>query len=220
MNQKPFFPRNPLPSISICSTHNTNPEKIVLPPITSLIGNFPAFDLAGTNAPIESTFPQANRQANLSISTPIQSPKFFTDPEDIEEHFNYQHPGDNPSNQESSPTFGKTPQYTLADDLLILKTINSYYGTAFHGRVPWSFWQTFKKVTGNKRSSSSLYHHWNGAMKRKYGSFLTQGRINECISWIETAIESGKPIQKKPTTNPVAPPSQTWPLPSMPIHPT
>ncbi|OHS94099.1 hypothetical protein TRFO_11367 [Tritrichomonas foetus] len=113
----------------------------------------------------------------------------------------------------------KSPQYSLTDDLLILKTINSYYGTAFHGRVPWSFWQTFRKTTGNRRSSSSLYHHWNGAMKRKYGSFLSQGRLTECIQWIETAIESAKPMQRRQIDDEYTgmPLQHNWSLPPVPI---
>ena len=95
----------------------------------------------------------------------------------------------------------KTPQYTLEDDLMIFKTINSYYGTAFHGRVPWSFWQTFRKVTGNERSSSSLYHHWNGAMRRKYGAYLTTGRLHECIAWIEQALAAEKSISSPPANS-------------------
>ena len=33
-------------------------------------------------------------------------------------------------------------------------------------------------------------------MKRKYGSFLNSGRLTDCIKWIETAIDSAKPIQR------------------------
>lgn len=112
----------------------------------------------------------------------------------------------------------KTPQYTLKDDLLILKTIKTYYGTAFHGRVPWCFWQTFRKATMSDRSSSSLYHHWNGAMKRKYGSFLNQGRLDDCIAWIQAGIASGKPLQRKVmecNTYTGMPLAHNWSLPPM-----
>ena len=144
---------------------------------------------------------------NLNREDENQNSNFF---------INDKHSLNNPENMQP---IEKTPQYTLADDLLILKTINSYYGTAFHGRVPWSFWQTFRKVTGNKRSPSSLYHHWNGAMKRKYGSFLNHGKINECISWIETAMESGKPSQKENSDNEFTglPLAHNWSFPPAPL---
>ena len=121
------------------------------------------------------------------------------------------------SQSENEDENSKTPQYTLADDLLILQTIKSYYGTAFRGRVPWSFWQTFRKVTGNTRSSSSLYHHWNGAMRRKYGAYLSRGQIDECLSWIEQAMASGKQLQRKVMEVSGSPLTHNWSLPPVPI---
>lgn len=120
--------------------------------------------------------------------------------------------------EDPSTPEAKAPQYTLHDDLQILETIKSYYGTAFRGRVPWSFWQTFRKVTGNTRSSSSLYHHWNGAMRRKYGAYLLQGRIDECIAWIERALATGKPIQRKAMEITGSPMTHNWSLPPTPIQ--
>ena len=112
----------------------------------------------------------------------------------------------------------KTPQYTLADDLQILNTIKGFYGTAFQGRVPWSFWQTFRKATNSNRSSSSLYHHWNGAMRRKYGAFLSQGKLDECIAWIEQALENGKLAPRKPEPPTGHPLAHNWSLPPIPIR--
>jgi hypothetical protein len=83
----------------------------------------------------------------------------------------------------------KVPQYSLEDDVQILRMIKSFYGWQFRGRVPWGFWETFRKATSTVRSSSSLYHHWNGVMNRKYGSFLVHGLIDECIAWLEGEIE-------------------------------
>lgn len=168
--------------------------KTVLPPITSILQNFPTFQLPiYTNAMLMTNDQNNQKQDSRGIQM-----RSINTSEDENKNINIFMSDKTIENQQNQQqTIEKTPQYTLADDLLILKTINSYYGTAFHGRVPWSFWQTFRKVTGNKRSPSSLYHHWNGAMKRKYGSFLNHGKINECISWIETAMESGRPAQKE-----------------------
>jgi hypothetical protein len=81
----------------------------------------------------------------------------------------------------------RSAPYTLVDDLSILKVVAAYYGFGFQGKIPWSFWQTYKRVTHSTRSNSSLYHHWNGAMRKKYEQFLTTGRMSECILWLETA---------------------------------
>jgi hypothetical protein len=81
----------------------------------------------------------------------------------------------------------RSSPYTLHDDLSIFKVVAAYYGFDFHGKIPWSFWQTYKRVTHSTRSNSSLYHHWNGAMKKRYEPFLATGRISDCILWLETA---------------------------------
>jgi hypothetical protein len=76
----------------------------------------------------------------------------------------------------------------MTDDFSILKVVGAYFGTTFRGKIPWSFWQTYKRVTGSTRSTSSLYHHWNGAIKKKYDAFLSTGRLSDCILWLETAV--------------------------------
>ncbi|EAY16365.1 hypothetical protein TVAG_359740 [Trichomonas vaginalis G3] len=91
---------------------------------------------------------------------------------------------------DQSNTNTKSAPYTLSDDLSIFNVIVKYYGDGFHGKIPWSFWQTYKRVSGSTRSNSSLYHHWNGSMKKKYESFITTGRLSECIAWLETAIQA------------------------------
>ncbi|OHS98764.1 hypothetical protein TRFO_01801 [Tritrichomonas foetus] len=78
-------------------------------------------------------------------------------------------------------------QYTLIDDLSIIRAIASYYGMHFSGKIPWSFWQTYKRATKSDRSTSSLYHHWSGVMQKKYGGFIAAGKISDCIAWLEAA---------------------------------
>lgn len=91
-------------------------------------------------------------------------------------------------NSASSSDSGRSAPYTLHDDLSIFKVVAAYYGFGFHGKIPWSFWQTYKRATGSARSNSSLYHHWNGAMKKKYDAFISNGRLSDCILWLETAV--------------------------------
>ena len=91
---------------------------------------------------------------------------------------------------ESSGESAKSAPYSLSDDLSIFQVVASYYGYGFHGKIPWSFWQTYKRVTGSSRSNSSLYHHWNGAMKKKYEIFIKTGRLSQVIVWLQNAINS------------------------------
>lgn len=77
--------------------------------------------------------------------------------------------------------------YTIADDLSMLKVVASYYGYKFTGKIPWSFWQTYKRVTGSTRSNSSLYHHWNGSMRKKYERYIESGNLRDCIQQLEEA---------------------------------
>lgn len=93
--------------------------------------------------------------------------------------------------------FEKTTQYSLNDDYLILKLLFKFYGEKFNGNVPWCFWQMFKDATGHPRSCSSLYHHWKGSMTRKYGQFFIAGKLDQCIQWIEKAIEKKQVSSKK-----------------------
>ena len=76
--------------------------------------------------------------------------------------------------------------YRVEDDLSIFRAIRSFYGESFNGTVPWSFWQTYRRLTGSNRSTSSLYHHWNGSIQRKYGTYLREKNLDECIKHIES----------------------------------
>jgi hypothetical protein len=52
-------------------------------------------------------------------------------------------------------------------------------------------------MSGSPRSTSSLYHHWNGSIWKKYKSFVTTGKLSECIQWIESGIaKTGAPSQE------------------------
>lgn len=80
--------------------------------------------------------------------------------------------------------------FTVLEDIAILKAMRLYLGKNVSLKIPWSFWQFYRKFTGSQRSDSSLYHHWNGAMVKKYCNFIKDGRIDECISWAENSCES------------------------------
>lgn len=90
----------------------------------------------------------------------------------------------------SSTDYSRSLPYTISDDLSIFKVILRYFGDGFRGKIPWSFWQTYRKMSKSNRSNSSLYHHWNGAMKKKYEAFIASGRIADCVAWLETAVAS------------------------------
>ena len=128
-----------------------------------------------------------------SIEYPIQQPQLKDERLYHAQTMNINYNGLNPITNMNEIS----GQYKLADDMQILKAIKAYYGNSFSGNVPWSFWQTYIKTTGCNRSSSSLYHHWNGSMQRKYGSYLKQKRIDECIQWIENEMKSSNPSKRK-----------------------
>jgi hypothetical protein len=93
-------------------------------------------------------------------------------------------------------TDGPAMPYSVTDDLFIFRFVSAYYGGSFHGKISWSFWDIYKRITGCTRSTSSLYHHWNGAVQKKYGPFITGGRLAECLAWLESAV--GLPVPAMP----------------------
>lgn len=85
---------------------------------------------------------------------------------------------------------GRPTTFSTAEDISILKAMRLYLGNKISTKIPWSFWQLYRRFTGSQRSDSSLYHHWNGAMIKKYGSFIRDGKIDECIRWAESALSN------------------------------
>jgi hypothetical protein len=125
-------------------------------------------------------------------------------------------PADSQGDSSVAPDSSRSAPYTVHDDLSILKVIALYYGVTFHGKIPWSFWQTYKRVTHSTRSNSSLYHHWNGAMRKRYEPFLASGRMSECIAWLETAATAERlpaPAVPMPTGLPLCHVRSTPPVP-------
>jgi hypothetical protein len=108
-----------------------------------------------------------------------------------------------PDTESSSFDAGRTAPYTLKEDLTIVKSVAAYFGSSFSGRIPWSFWETYKRASGSRRSNSSLYHHWNGALTRKYESFIASGRLEECITLLETAIAPERGSDFRPAGAPL-----------------
>jgi hypothetical protein len=82
--------------------------------------------------------------------------------------------------------------FSKAEDVTILYAVRRSYGVDFSGNLPWSFWDIYKKLTNSERSFSSLYHHWNRSLLRKYGALLSAARINDAISLAETAAAKSK----------------------------
>ena len=88
------------------------------------------------------------------------------------------------------------------EDLLILKTVMNYFGPTFTGRIPWGFWEVFKRTTGSWRSYSSLYHHWVGSLSRKYRVFLERGMIADCVRYLEASKAIDQSLSTKKKTQP------------------
>ena len=103
--------------------------------------------------------------------------------------------------------------YRVDDDLSIFRAIRSFYGESFNGTVPWSFWQTYRRLTGSNRSTSSLYHHWNGSIRRKYGSYLREKNIEDCIKHIESEKNTNSAKMEKPPMRIAMPHNWAGPVP-------
>ena len=141
-------------------------KKVKLPPISGLVNELPpnsAEEKASPDDLMKLDIPSSPRSCSAQMSPTS-------------------------SQSEDGADSGRSAPYTLHDDLSIFKVVASYYGIGFRGKIPWSFWQTYKRATGSTRSNSSLYHHWNGAMKKKYDVFISTGRLSDVILWLETAL--------------------------------
>jgi hypothetical protein len=156
-------------------------NKIILPPIQTLTTGMPILTLEAI-PPFESPI----IHEPPPIPCPMQKPQCFVPPQ---QYFFM-----------AQPQKPKAITFTTAEDLTILKAMRLYLGKSVSLKVPWSFWQFYRKFSGSQRSDSSLYHHWNGAMVKKYGCFIKDGRIDDCIKWVESSLDyskKGKSSQKK-----------------------
>ena len=98
----------------------------------------------------------------------------------------------NSENNEQKQKFSKTDFFTPEEDLILFKTLLMYFGNTSIDSIPWSFWKIYRQATGSKRSDSSLYHHWNGSIQRKFGFLIKNGRLSECIRSTEALLEIKK----------------------------
>ena len=136
-------------------------KKVELPPISSIITDLPVLVI---DLPVSSL--------NPNNDTPQQEP-------------NIKYSNSIPMFENEDDKQIKSNPYTIEDDILIINAVANFYGSTFHGKVPWSFWNTLIATKKLSRTNSSLYHHWNGAMMRKYGEFLKTGHLRECIKWLQ-----------------------------------
>lgn len=137
-------------------------DKILLPPISELT-------------------PQAVQEQNYVVPN-YQPPIYAVQVQQQQAQTFYQY--------HSNLSKRKPMNFSVLEDIAILKAMRLYLGKNVSLKVPWSFWQFYRKFTGSQRSDSSLYHHWNGAMVKKYGNFIKDGLIDECIAWAENSSES------------------------------
>ena len=193
-------------------------SRIVLPPIDNMLSGMPTINLDLTPE-IQQTlsmpaFPEQipNPNNNFNFQQNAQNHMFNQNmnlvqvPAPRPQIHMMQHKMSAPI-PEPEESDRSTP-YLLQDDLLILKAIQAFFGSSYNGKVPWSFWNAFRATTGVNRSNSSLYHHWNGAMKKKYHSFLSKGKLAECIAWLEKAVDTSSPSIGSPVMSPAEPTGQ------------
>lgn len=135
--------------------------RAVLPPISSLTGDMPIIEL--------------DLDVVRNTQSPPLSPSTCVPMSQIQLNPNY--------------TKGKPTTFTVLEDISILRAMRMYLGPNIPLKIPWNFWQLYRKFSGSLRSDSSLYHHWNGAMIKKYGNLIKEGRIDECIRWAESSLD-------------------------------
>lgn len=173
------------------------PQRSTLPPITSMMSpGFPILNIV---------FPATSAEA----PTPSIQPSISS----IDPHVRSDEP-----NQSSPPNEQeKAIPYSTEDDIEIIRAVAAFFGSTFIGKVPWSFWNTYIQNSGVKRTASSLYHHWNGAMHKKYGGFLNTGRLNECAEWLRSA--NSDKLQNVPIQPPHAglPLTHNYSMPQVPL---
>ena len=149
--------------------------RTILPPIQSLAAGMPILSLE-TLPPVQAPPPPPQIIPQTQIQNQFIPQNFRPQPKPV---YAMQQPLQK----------GKPTTFTAAEDLSILKAMRLYLGKNVSLKIPWSFWQLYRRFTGSQRSDSSLYHHWNGAMIKKYGNFIKEGRIDDCIKWAESALD-------------------------------
>lgn len=96
-----------------------------------------------------------------------------------------------------------TVYFTPLEDIALFKTLLIYFGPKPIDKIPWAFWDLYRKFTGSDRSDSSLYHHWNGSIMKKYGPLIREGRIMDCIKFTEASLDLPQK-NSYPTSAPVS----------------
>ncbi|OHT04752.1 hypothetical protein TRFO_06187 [Tritrichomonas foetus] len=186
-------------------------SRTILPPISSFASTMPVINLdlpsidnreraipsLQSNIPNPSYFNNSpeTSSANQSTNTSLT---YHAQPNEPDYESNDEGNDLQPTSERSSARNKMKPsQFTIEEDLAIVKCVFAYYKSSWNQKIPWSFWQVYRKTTGSQRSNSSLYHHWEGAICKKYGIFLNNSRLQDCINFIETQIQMDKGLNYK-----------------------
>jgi hypothetical protein len=94
--------------------------------------------------------------------------------------------------RDPAPSLDLDSPYLPAEDISILKSILAYYGPAFLGDVPRSFWSTYRRATGSRRSKLSLQTHWSSYLKKRYRSFVINGGLDDWIALLERSQDEAQ----------------------------
>ena len=157
-------------------------EKQVLPPISQFLGIMPQLEI---------TIPE-HRSSNEVLIPPQEQVQEL--PVMLNAHEHSAGSDSPPPEPKKGRQNVKTVFFTPSEDLALFKTLFAYYGGKPINKVPWSFWDLYRRTTGSDRSDSSLYHHWNGSIVKKYGRLLREGRLHECIQIAEEETKKQTPF--------------------------
>ena len=147
--------------------------KAILPPISTFDSEIPVISIDLSEA-----------EKGINLSHKNQPSDHCNEYDDLEDQkFASNSSPSTPKREHVRPS-----QFTIEEDLEIVKCVFAFYKPTWNQKIPWSFWQIYRKTTGSQRSNSSLYHHWEGSICKKYGMFINSGRLDDCIKFIQAQI--------------------------------
>ncbi|OHT07901.1 hypothetical protein TRFO_05003 [Tritrichomonas foetus] len=145
-------------------------QRLTLPPISSISSEFPTIDLHLPSSIIPKKS-QTSRSFDLRNSTIIQPQESnrVKRKSIVPEKFAPNVRGECYCSAIEEEKKEKPISFTAEEDNGMMQSVLNYFGPV--QKVPWSFWQIYKKVYGTWRSTSSLYHHWERILMRKFKLF-------------------------------------------------
>ena len=145
---------------------------LTLPPITTISSEFPTINLV---------IPDFKKAFDCSLNDDDKMIDSPTSPTEA-------------NSERDDDKKDKPVPFTHEEDTGIMQSVLNYFGPV--QKVPWSYWQIYKKAYGTWRSTSSLYHHWERILSRKFKLFCeTHKRQNFNSQYQGNYFSSYRPME-------------------------